>query len=79
MKVRMFGLTTRLFILILQFVCNWVIPDHDAGEKIIWISHKVFNDVQNCITGVFQWPPDPEVELTVADKLTGFLLDGLVR
>ena len=35
MKVRMFGLTTRLFILILQFVCNWVIPDHDAGEKII--------------------------------------------
>ena len=35
MKVRMFGLTTRLFILILQFVCNWVIPDHDAGEKNI--------------------------------------------
>jgi len=30
-KVRMFALTTRLFILILQFVCNWVIPDHQAG------------------------------------------------
>jgi len=59
LKVRMFGLTTRLFILILQFVCNWVIPDHEAG--------------------VFQWPQDPEVELTVADKLTGFMLDGLIR
>ena len=33
LKVRMFGLTTRLFILILQFVCNWVIPDHEAGRE----------------------------------------------
>ena len=33
----------------------------------------------NSFTGVFQWPQDPEVEPTVADKLTGFLLDGLVR
>ena len=33
LKVRMFGLTTRLFILILQFVCNWVIPDHEAGKE----------------------------------------------
>ena len=31
-KVRMFALYTRLFILILQFVCNWVIPDHSAGK-----------------------------------------------
>jgi len=30
-KVRVFSLYTRLFILILQFVCNWVIPDHQAG------------------------------------------------
>ena len=30
-KVRVFALYTRLFILILQFVCNWVIPDHQAG------------------------------------------------
>jgi len=29
-KVRLFSLHTRLFILILQFVCNWVIPDHQA-------------------------------------------------
>ena len=28
---------------------------------------------------MFQWPQDPEVEPTVADKLTGFMLDGLVR
>jgi len=30
-KIRFFAFYTRLFILILQFVCNWVIPDHDAG------------------------------------------------
>jgi len=30
-KIRVFALYTRLFILILQFVCNWVIPDHNAG------------------------------------------------
>ena len=30
-KIRMFAFHTRLFILILQFVCNWVIPDHQAG------------------------------------------------
>jgi len=29
--VRGFAITTRIFILILQFVCNWVIPDHDSG------------------------------------------------
>ena len=58
-KVRLFSLYTRVFILTLQFVCNWVIPDHDAG--------------------VFQWPTDPNLELTVLDKLTGFLVDGLVR
>lgn len=29
-KIRVFALHTRLFILILQFVCNWVIPDHEA-------------------------------------------------
>lgn len=29
-KIRLFALHTRLFILILQFVCNWVIPDHQA-------------------------------------------------
>jgi len=58
-KVRIFALYTRLFILILQFVCNWVIPDHEAG--------------------VFQWVVDPEWEPTVLDRLTGYLLDGLVR
>jgi len=30
-KVRTFALYTRLFIFILQFVCNLLIPDHDAG------------------------------------------------
>ena len=35
-KIRVFGFYTRVFILILQFVCNWVIPDHEAGKK-----HKV--------------------------------------
>ena len=35
-KVRMFGLVTRLFILTLQFVCNWVIPDHQAGQIQMW-------------------------------------------
>lgn len=59
LKVLAFALYTRGFILILQFVCNWVIPDHNAG--------------------VFQWPVDPALELTLADKLTGFLLDGLIR
>ena len=29
-KIRMFAFHTRLFILILQFVCNWVIPDHEV-------------------------------------------------
>jgi len=58
-KVRVFAFYTRVFILILQFVCNWVIPDHNAG--------------------VFSWPQDPDLELTLADKLTGFLFDGLVR
>merc|ERR1711953_158862 len=58
-KVFTFSLYTRAFILILQFLCNWLIPDHEAG--------------------VFQWPSDPELELTVCDKLTGWLLDGLVR
>jgi len=58
-KVLSFALYTRAFILILQLVCNCVIPDHDAG--------------------VFQWPEDPDLEPSPADKLTGFLLDGLVR
>jgi len=58
-KIRLFGFYTRVFILILQFVCNWVIPDHEAG--------------------VFQSPPDPEVEPTIADQLTGILLNGLIR
>jgi phosphatidylinositol glycan class V len=30
-KIRVFALYTRLFILILQFVCNCVIPDHNSG------------------------------------------------
>ena len=77
LKVRMFGLTTRLFILILQFVCNWVIPDHEAGTESVNNFKKIHLLIH--ITGVFQWPQDPEVELTVADKLTGFMLDGLVR
>jgi phosphatidylinositol glycan class V len=34
-KIRMFALHTRLFILILQFVCNWVIPDHKA-DAFAW-------------------------------------------
>merc|ERR1712241_318148 len=58
-KIRMFAFHTRLFILILQFVCNWVIPDHQADA--------------------FQWPIDPAWVPTIADKLVGFLLDGLVR
>ena len=58
-KVFTFSLYTRAFIIILQFLCNWLIPDHEAG--------------------VFQWPADPELELTVCDRLTGWLLDGLVR
>jgi len=58
-KIRMFAFHTRLFILILQFVCNWVIPDHEADA--------------------FQWPIDPAWVPTIADKLVGFLLDGLIR
>ena len=38
-KVRVFALYTRLFILILQFVCNWVIPDHSAGKYYVRTSH----------------------------------------
>jgi len=36
-KVRTFALHTRLFIFILQFVCNLLIPDHDAGV-FTWVT-----------------------------------------
>jgi len=58
-KIILFTIHTRLFILILQFVCNWVIPDHQADA--------------------FHWPQDPNLELTVLDKLVGFMFDGLIR
>jgi len=35
-KIRIFALYTRLFIFILQFVCNLLIPDHDSGT-FTWI------------------------------------------
>ena len=34
-KIRLFALHTRLFILILQFVCNWVIPDHQVRDTAV--------------------------------------------
>jgi len=37
-KIRIFALYTRLFIFILQFVCNLLIPDHDSGT-FNWIQH----------------------------------------
>eukprot|EP00088_Acartia_fossae_P027859 TRINITY_DN2861_c0_g1_i4.p1 TRINITY_DN2861_c0_g1~~TRINITY_DN2861_c0_g1_i4.p1 ORF type:complete len:517 (+),score=46.70 TRINITY_DN2861_c0_g1_i4:40-1590(+) len=35
-KIRVFALYTRLFIFILQFVCNLLIPDHESGT-FTWI------------------------------------------
>jgi len=58
-KIRIFAIHTRMFVIILQFVCNLVIPDHDAGA--------------------FKWNIDPKWEPTVADRIIGFFLDGLVR
>ena len=37
------------------------------------------DDDQSSVSGVFQWPQDPEQELTLGDRLIGFLVDGLVR
>ena len=44
-KVRIFAVYTRLFIFILQFVCNWVIPDHDAGMMVTTIDYPLKTDI----------------------------------
>ena len=72
-KIRMFAFHTRLFILILQFVCNWVIPDHE----VIGVEDAVMETFLQA--DAFQWPIDPAWVPTIADKLVGFLLDGLIR
>ena len=84
-KIRMFAFHTRLFILILQFVCNWVIPDHQAGlQTIISDSEGECQPLWNRLelfyqADAFQWPIDPTWVPTIADTLVGFLLDGLIR